>query len=105
MQDTVNGEFFRALLALHRDQFQIAQKAIDRTRELLDTELTALVGESYNRAYNKMVIVQQLSEMEEIFQYKQAKDNPPRREMIRKIWMERLKGTERNVEVHQSAML
>jgi len=34
---------------------------------LLDTELTTLVGESYQRAYNCLITVQQLEEMEENF--------------------------------------
>ena len=40
-----------AILAIHHNQFGQAQQHIDKTRDLLDTELTALVGESYNRSY------------------------------------------------------
>lgn len=39
---------------------------VERARELLGTDLTALVGESYERAYTSMVQGQQLVEMEEI---------------------------------------
>ena len=45
------GPHRRAILAIHRNQFAQAQQHIDKTRDLLDTELTALVGESYNRSY------------------------------------------------------
>jgi len=38
-------------MAIHRNQFPLAQQHIDKTRDLLDAELTALVGESYNRSY------------------------------------------------------
>lgn len=41
-------------------------------RELLGTELAALVGESYDRAYGDMVRVQQLTELEEVIAYTQA---------------------------------
>jgi FKBP12-rapamycin complex-associated protein len=49
--DSPDGVFFRAILAIHRNLFAQAEESIDKTRELLDTELKALVGESYSRAY------------------------------------------------------
>lgn len=42
---------------------------IERSRELLGQELAALVGESYERAYQNMVRVQQLTELEETIDY------------------------------------
>lgn len=60
---------------------------IDTARDLLDTELTAMVGESYQRAYNSMVAVQMLAELEEVIQYKLV---PERRQPITQIWWERL---------------
>ena len=50
-QESPDSAFFRAILALHRNLYPQAIQFIDKTRELLDTELMALVGESYNRAY------------------------------------------------------
>jgi FKBP12-rapamycin complex-associated protein len=74
---------------------------IDKTRNMLDTELTALVGESYNRAYATVVRVQMMAELEEIIAYKQFHDQPDRQATIRRTWMKRLKGCQRNVEVWQ----
>ncbi|CAB40167.2 TORC1 serine/threonine protein kinase Tor2 [Schizosaccharomyces pombe] len=93
--------FFNAIVALHRSQFEEAASYITRARDLLDTELTALVGESYNRAYSVAVRVQMLSELEEIITYKKAEDKPEVREMIKKTWVRRLKGCQRNVDVWQ----
>ena len=45
---------------------------IERSRELLGQELSALVGESYERAYQNMVRVQQLTELEETIDYSLA---------------------------------
>ena len=78
-------------------------------RDALDNELTALVGESYNRAYGvsvkmmtlllvvytlicishcqAIVQVQALSELEEIIQYKTT---PDRRQTIKETWWKRL---------------
>ncbi|GFN76929.1 mechanistic target of rapamycin (serine/threonine kinase) [Plakobranchus ocellatus] len=46
-----DAAFFRAVFALHSDNFSLAQQCIDKARDILDTELTAMAGESYNRAY------------------------------------------------------
>lgn len=40
--------------------------------EMMSTDLAALVGESYERAYTDMVRVQQLTELEEVVAYKEA---------------------------------
>ncbi|KAH8649050.1 armadillo-type protein [Xylariales sp. PMI_506] len=91
--------FFAAILALHRNQFREAAACIQQTREGLDTELSALVSESYNRAYQVIVRVQMLAELEEIITYKQA-DNA-KKETIRRTWEVRVKGCQRNVDVWQ----
>jgi hypothetical protein len=55
--DSPDGAFFRAILAVHRNLFGDAETYINSTRDLLDTELKALVGESYNRAYKYVIFV------------------------------------------------
>ena len=65
-ENSVDGTFFRAIAHVHADEHEAARRCIDRSRYLLDTKLTALVGESYRRAYGVMVRVQQLSELEEV---------------------------------------
>jgi hypothetical protein len=54
---------------------------------LLDTELTAMAGESYQRAYGAMVSLQMLAELEEVVLYKLV---PEKRSSIRKMWWDRL---------------
>jgi FKBP12-rapamycin complex-associated protein len=67
----------------------------------LDTELSALVSESYNRAYTVIVRVQMLAELEELIVYKQSNNNPAKQETMRHTWEKRLLGCQRNVEVWQ----
>ncbi|KAI9000239.1 armadillo-type protein [Gaertneriomyces semiglobifer] len=100
-QESPDSAFFRAILALHRNLYPQAAQYINATRDLLDTELMALVGESYSRAYNVVVRVQMLAELEEIITYKQLYEQPDRQDAIRKTWMARLRGCQRNVEVWQ----
>lgn len=91
--------FFGAILALHRNQFREATQNIEHAREGLDTELSALVSESYNRAYQVIVRVQMLAELEELIVYKQTDEK--KQAVMRKTWETRLKGCQRNVEVWQ----
>lgn len=57
----------------------------------MDTDLTAMAGESYQRAYGAMVNVQMLSELEEVIQFKLV---PERREAIKLMWWDRLQVRE-----------
>lgn len=93
--------FFGAILAIHRNQFQRASDYIEKAREALDTELTALLGESYNRAYGVVVRVQMLAELEEIITYKKSDGNLAKQATMRNTWTRRLKGCQRNPEVWQ----
>lgn len=89
--------FYMSIIHLHSNNFEKAQLSIYNSRGLLDTELTALFGESYQRAYTSMVRVQQLSELEEVIDYKQG--DPEERLLFRKIWNQRLKGCQRDMDI------
>eukprot|EP01116_Phalansterium_solitarium_P018594 TRINITY_DN4988_c0_g1_i2.p1 TRINITY_DN4988_c0_g1~~TRINITY_DN4988_c0_g1_i2.p1 ORF type:complete len:2361 (-),score=824.80 TRINITY_DN4988_c0_g1_i2:390-7472(-) len=96
-----DGQFFRAVLSIHAEQYDSAQKYIDLCRESKDKDLSALVGESYSRAYRSVVQVQQLSELEEIITFK---TQPDRRRPLVDIWNQRLRGAQRDVETWQSLL-
>eukprot|EP01119_Soliformovum_irregulare_P016010 TRINITY_DN4594_c0_g1_i2.p1 TRINITY_DN4594_c0_g1~~TRINITY_DN4594_c0_g1_i2.p1 ORF type:complete len:2365 (-),score=692.80 TRINITY_DN4594_c0_g1_i2:62-7156(-) len=95
--------FYQAVLAVHGNQIPLARKLIDQTRRTLDNELSALIGESYNRAYPVVLKVQQLVELEEVIEYKEG--HPQRRATIRKNWWERLLGCQRNADTWQEVLL
>ncbi|EMC92726.1 hypothetical protein BAUCODRAFT_76649 [Baudoinia panamericana UAMH 10762] len=96
--------FFGAILSIHRNQFDEAHAHITRAREGLEQELSALLGESYTRAYGVIVRVQMLAELEEIITYKQHSNDLDKQERMRETWTKRLKGCQRNVEVWQRMM-
>lgn len=96
-RNSPDRSFFGAILALHRNQFKEAISNIQQAREGLDTELSALVSESYNRAYPVVVRVQMLAELEELIVYKQCDDK--KRATMRKTWETRLEGCQRNVDI------
>ncbi|KAI9352104.1 armadillo-type protein [Obelidium mucronatum] len=97
--DTSAGAYYRAIFSLHRNLFPQASYYIEKAREILDSELMAVSGESYSRAYLAIVKVQMLVELEEIIKYKQLYDCPKRQEIIRTMWMERLKGCQQDAEI------
>lgn len=107
------GSFLSAVLHVKNGDYHAAQRSVERARELLGTELAALVGESYERAYGDMVRVQQLTELEEILTVKQTELTPVNGELGRsahvkrltqEMWNGRLKGVQRNVEVWQALL-
>ncbi|XP_040292611.1 serine/threonine-protein kinase mTOR-like [Bufo bufo] len=101
-RDTYDGAFYRAVLALHQDLYSLAQHCIDKARDMLDVELTAMAGEGYSCAYGAMVTCQMLSQLEEVIQYKLV---PERQEAIRQTWWDRLQGSQRIVEDWQKILM
>ena len=49
--DSADRPFYRAILAVHQNQFAKAMAQIAKARDMLDPELSSLAGESYGRAY------------------------------------------------------
>jgi serine/threonine-protein kinase mTOR len=93
--------FFGAILAIQRNNFADAQNFIVRARDGVNSEITATIGESYNRAYSVVVRTQMLAELEEIITYKQSEGNLEKQESLKMLWNKRLLGCQSNVEVWQ----
>jgi FKBP12-rapamycin complex-associated protein len=62
----VEGGLYRAMLLVAADDFGEARGVLGKVRALLDTQVGALVGESYERAYKGVVEAQQVAELEEV---------------------------------------
>lgn len=97
-------EFFDAVLCIHRNNFGQASKHIFNARDLLVTEISALINESYNRAYAVVVRAQIVAELEEIIRYKKLPHNSEERTLIRQTWNKRLLGCQKNVDVWQRVL-
>ncbi|KAJ6515088.1 phosphatidylinositol 3-kinase [Mycena vitilis] len=100
-QDSPDRHFYKAIMAVHQNNFPRALFHIAKTRDLLHPELTSFTGDGYGRSYNVMVRAQLLSELEEIIAYKKYADQPERQRTMRKTWMKRLEGCQPDVEVWQ----
>ncbi|CCF56244.1 hypothetical protein KAFR_0A08100 [Kazachstania africana CBS 2517] len=97
-------EFFGAVLSLHRNDFDEAERRIFNARDLLVTEISALLNESYNRAYNVIVRSQLITELEEIIVFKKLPTYSPKSATIRNTWNKRLLGCQKSVDVWQRAL-
>ena len=73
VQLTTDGDLYRAVLAMRKGDLALSRRHVEAARELLATELAALVGESYERAYSGLVRVQQLTELEEVIALYEAR--------------------------------
>jgi serine/threonine-protein kinase mTOR len=54
--DSSDRAFYKAIQAVHKNQYARAHTHIIAARDLLDPELTSLIGESYGRSYTLSVI-------------------------------------------------
>jgi hypothetical protein len=114
-----DGAFHIAVLRVHRNEWLDAADAIDAARKAMDGRLTALMAESYTRAYPSMVTAQTLAEMEEIVKFKRTEElshlsvdqhpvNRPDPEKARRLlmatWRDRLSGCRFDAEVHSSIL-
>ena len=106
--DSPDRAWFRAVLNVHRGQIGKANGHINKARDLLDPELTSLIGESYTRAYNQVVRIQMLAELEEVIQFKDtfppSEETKLRRIALMGIWSERLRGCQPEVDVWQRVL-
>lgn len=110
----LDGAFYRAVIFIRDHNYRRAHDFIERSRVLLDRQFSALLGESYDRAYPLIVKAQQLSEMEEIIaleeqrDFDQDADSPEMIEnltSLKKMWAERLNGCKYEVDVWQEILL
>lgn len=113
------GAFYSGVLRIHQKKWADAAEAIDLARKAMDGRLTALMAESYGRAYPSMVTAQTLAEMEEIIDFRKSEErlsapsydvsvsppsSDPLRERLLNVWRDRLAGCRVDSEVHASIL-
>ena len=95
----------RSILAMHKGKLSDAHGYVESAYRLLGGLLSNLMGESYSRAYSRIVHVQELAELQEIFQLKRLSLEGKRSEVarhrgrVRRLWRQRLQGVQQNVDV------
>lgn len=119
--DDYDGAFYKSILHIHRGEFAEANQFIDSARKAMDGRFTALLAESYKRAYPSLVAAQNLSELEEIINFRQFEDRrnveveqlhglkatsgeKRERQHLLNVWRQRLDGCRVDAEVHASIL-
>jgi len=102
-RDSIRGNVFRAMLAIHQGDDEAARGYIRAGRRLLDTGVTARVGEGYPRAYGDILLTQQLVELEECLMVRQR--ILPQRHVVEQLWNTRLYGCRFDYTTWQQTLL
>jgi FKBP12-rapamycin complex-associated protein len=101
-ENTVEGAFLRAVVAVKEENYPQALNYINKVRDTFDSELTAMAAESYERAYGAIVMAQHLTELEEAIEYKMI---PERRTRIAVVWSRRLQGISLDVDQWHKSLI
>lgn len=112
-----DSAFYRAVINIHREEWDDAAISIDAARKAMDSRFTALLAESYKRAYPSMVAAQTLSELEEIVSFRQFElrakhrlhttgplETKKARQHLTDVWRRRLNGCRVDAEVHSEIL-
>jgi tetratricopeptide (TPR) repeat protein len=112
-----DSAFYRAVINIHREEWDEAAISIDAARKAMDSRFTALLAESYKRAYPSMVAAQTLSELEEIVSFRQFElraklrlhttgplETKKARQHLTNVWRRRLDGCRVDAEVHSEIL-
>lgn len=83
-----DSDILRAVVKVLNGKFDMAREYISHARSKLDSKIPALVAESYSRAYDALVNLQALEEMEEVIRYK-LEHRVGKRKTTRNAWSER----------------
>lgn len=103
--NTFDREYFDAIFAVHRNNFSKAGNHISSARNLLMTDMSSSLNESYSRTYGFIIRLQILSELEEVITFKGLPFNSDKKKDMKETWNKRLLGVQKNVDVWQQALL
>ena len=87
--------FFQAVLSVIENEHEKASILINQGRSKTDLSFSALIAESYSRAYDEAIRLQLFSELEEIIEYKKSPSEENKRHLLN-TWNDRLKGCQKS---------
>ena len=96
--------FYSAVYLIKVEDYPNAVQKIDNAREILNTKISSLLGESYHRAYASIQELQFLKELEEVIEYKTTSSAQKRGNLFN-CWIQRQKSVPpQDLEVHQKLL-
>ena len=121
LEEFPEKNMFVAVNLIQKNKLEEARMVLNKTRESMDSKVSGLLLESYGRAYENVLKLQQLFEMEEIIEIKMFKEKiakelkaetqnelqkeyESKKKKLKDIWEDRLNGCERNIDVWQKIL-
>ncbi|EGD80484.1 hypothetical protein PTSG_11127 [Salpingoeca rosetta] len=109
--DALEGEdyeslCYKAMAAVYAERSEEARALIAHCRSQLDLSLTRMLSESYDRAYHKILSLQQLVELEEVSCYRGAiaRQDTAMQNTIQTLWQNRLSMIREETRVWQDVL-
>ncbi|ORC93845.1 phosphatidylinositol 3-kinase tor [Trypanosoma theileri] len=105
-QDSVLYHISLAAMNIHKGEYDNAMLAVNEGRKLLLEDLSGLLHESYTRAYEGLVVAQQLSELEEVVVAKRSIEASSMRQLgrISRLWNQRIEMMSPTVTVWKKVL-
>ncbi|KEG11442.1 phosphatidylinositol 3-kinase tor [Trypanosoma grayi] len=105
-QDTVQYHISQAAMNIHNGQYNDATFSVSEGRKLLLEDLSGLLHESYTRAYEGLVIAQELKELEEVIAAKRAEEASSMQHLrrISRLWDQRIEMMSPTVPVWKQVL-
>lgn len=94
-EKSYDGALYRSIISLNQQEYGKALDFINISRDLLDTDLSSMASQSYERAYQAIINTQVLAELEEIISFK---NDSSKHDFIKASWWKRLENCENSVE-------
>ncbi|EGR30890.1 phosphatidylinositol 3- and 4-kinase family protein, putative [Ichthyophthirius multifiliis] len=123
--DYPDKNFWNAALCIQKAQFEDARQYISESILKLDSQVSGLLLESYNRAYDSILRLQQLFEMQEIIEIKEFEDKvkqaqkenregltkiylqqdlEQKKKQLQDVWIDRLNGNPKDIDTWQNIL-
>ncbi|KAL7715888.1 Serine/threonine-protein kinase TOR [Entamoeba marina] len=103
-ENNFDSYFYRTINCIHTGSYDKAFELIQQQRIMLDAELTALVGECYERSYSVIAKTQMLSELEEVISCKKGEYSQDAKSVLKSAWSQKLLNAKSDVSVWQKLL-
>ncbi|EAS01249.1 phosphatidylinositol 3- and 4-kinase family protein (macronuclear) [Tetrahymena thermophila SB210] len=122
-ENSQDKQFWQAAISISKGQYEEAKNLISESINKLDSQVSGLLLESYSRAYESILRLQQLFEMQEIIDIKEFEEKvnstanreglikgiqdaeiEQKRKQLRDIWADRLYGNPKDIDTWQKIL-
>lgn len=101
-EGSLNRTYYEIVINIQNNNFNEAKELITKSRKSLNATLPVLVQESYYRSYTPLLLVEEISDLEEVIEIKSGMLQPQqyveRLERVKKTWYVKLIANHSHIE-------